>query len=144
MYICVIMNHRKMIESPDILLDLFNKYKVWRDENPIMVHDFIGKEGRSDYRERQRPLTMEGFEDFVAEIPNMPLSLDAYFANREGRYEDYVSICTYIRRQIRNDQINGGMVGIYNTSITQRLNSLVEKQETTVKVEQPLFGDDEE
>ena len=87
---------------------------------------------------------MEGFEDFVAEIPNMPLSLDAYFANREGRYEDYVSICTYIRRQIRNDQINGGMVGIYNTSITQRLNSLVEKQETTVKVEQPLFGDDEE
>lgn len=137
------MNSRKIIDSPDKLLDLFNQYKKWRDKTPIMVHDFIGKEGRPDYREKQRPLTMEGFEDFVAEIPNMPLSLDAYFANRDGRYEDYVSICSYIRRQIRNDQINGGMVGIYNTSITQRLNNLVDKSETTVKVEQPLFGDDE-
>lgn len=137
------MNSRKMIDSPDKLLDLFNQYKKWRDKTPIMVHDFIGKEGRPDYREKQRPLTMEGFEDFVAEIPNMPLSLDAYFANRDGRYEDYVSICSYIRRQIRNDQINGGMVGIYNTSITQRLNNLVDKSETTVKVEQPLFGDDD-
>lgn len=137
------MNSRKIIDNPDKLLDLFNQYKKWRDKTPIMVHDFIGKEGRPDYREKQRPLTMEGFEDFVAEIPNMPLSLDAYFANRDGRYEDYVSICSYIRRQIRNDQINGGMVGIYNTSITQRLNNLVDKSETTVKVEQPLFGDDE-
>jgi hypothetical protein len=28
---------------------------------------------------------------------------------------------------IRNDQIDGGMVGQYNPSITQRLNGLVEK-----------------
>lgn len=138
------MGAHKMIESPEILLELFNKYKLWRDKNPIMVHDFIGKEGRSDYREKQRPLTMEGFEDFVAEQPNMPLSLDAYFANREGRYNDYVSICSYIRRQIRSDQIAGGMAGIYNPSITQRLNNLVEKSESKVTVEQPLFGDDEE
>jgi hypothetical protein len=30
---------------------------------------------------------------------------------------------------IRNDQIDGGMVGQYNSSITQRLNGLVEKTE---------------
>lgn len=139
----VIMGVHKMIETPEKLLELFKQYKKWRDENPIMVHDFIGKEGRSDYREKQLPLTMEGFEDFVSEIPNMPLGLEQYFSNREGRYEDFVAICSYIKRQIRKDQINGGMVGIYNTSITQRLNNLVDKQETTLKVEQPLFGDDE-
>lgn len=138
------MGVHKMIDSPELLLELFNKYKLWRDKNPIMVHDFIGKEGRSDYREKQRPLTMEGFEDFVAEQPNMPLSLDAYFANRDNRYDDYVSICSYIRRQIRNDQIAGGMAGIYNPSITQRLNNLVEKTESKIQVEQPLFGDDED
>src|SRR5690606_19436942 len=138
------MGVHKMIDSPELLLELFNKYKLWRDKNPIMVHDFIGKEGRSDYREKQRPLTMEGFEDFVAEQPNMPLALDAYFANRDNRYDDYVSICSYIRRQIRNDQIAGGMAGIYNPSITQRLNNLVEKTESKIQVEQPLFGDDED
>jgi hypothetical protein len=34
------------------------------------------------------------------------------------------------------------MAGIYNPSITQRLNNLVEKNETKVHVEQPFFGDD--
>lgn len=138
------MGVHKMIDSPELLLELFNKYKLWRDKNPIMVHDFIGKEGRSDYREKQRPLTMEGFEDFVAEQPNMPLALEQYFSNREGRYDNFVAICSYIRRQIRNDQIAGGMAGIYNPSITQRLNNLVEKTESKIQVEQPLFGDDEE
>lgn len=138
------MGLNKLIDTPERLKELFNDYKKWRDENPIMVHDFIGKEGRSDYREKQRPLTMEGFEDYVSEIPGMPLSLDAYFANREGRYEMFVSICSWVRRQIRADQIAGGMAGIYNPSITQRLNNLVEKSESKVTVEQPLFGDDEE
>lgn len=138
------MGLNKLIDTPERLKELFNDYKKWRDENPIMVHDFIGKEGRSDYREKQRPLTMEGFEDYVSEIPGMPLSLDAYFANREERYNDYVSICSWVRRQIRADQIAGGMAGIYNPSITQRLNNLVEKSESKVTVEQPLFGDDEE
>jgi hypothetical protein len=58
------------------------------------------------------------------------------------RYGDYVSICTRIRKNIRQDQIEGGMTGIYNTSITQRLNNLTEKHEVTHR-EQPLFGDDE-
>lgn len=119
----------KIIKSPDTLKQLFKDYKAWAKSNPIMVHDFIGKEGRPDYREKERALTMEGFENFVAEIDGMPLSLDAYFANREGRYEEFVSICSYIRRIIREDQISGGMAGIYNPSITQRLNGLADKQE---------------
>ena len=47
---------------------------------------------------------------------------------------------------MRQDQIEGGMAGMYNPSITQRLNSLVEKTQTTI-IEQPLFdleGDNEE
>jgi hypothetical protein len=35
------------------------------------------------------------------------------------------------------------MAGIYNPSITQRLNNLVDKQEIA-HVEQPLFNDDED
>jgi hypothetical protein len=39
--------------------------------------------------------------------------------------------CSYIKREIRNDQISGGMVGQYNPSITQRLNNLTEKSDIT-------------
>ena len=90
------------------------------------------------YREKEVPLTMEGFEEYVADIPGMPLSLEQYFSNRDGRYEDFVAICSRIRRSIRKDQIEGGMVGQYNASITQRINGLVEKTESKVeaKVEQ--------
>ena len=57
--------------------------------------------------------------------------LGDYFSNKDNRYESYATICHYIKLSIRNDQITGGMVGIYNPSITQRLNNLVEKSDIT-------------
>jgi hypothetical protein len=38
--------------------------------------------------------------------------------------------------EIRNDQIEGGSVGQYNASITQRLNGLTDKQE--IKTEEKI------
>jgi len=58
-------------------------------------------------------------------------NLDQYFANREERYSEYVSICTRIKKAIKQDQIEGGMVGQYNASITQRLNGLTERVDQT-------------
>lgn len=133
----------KMIETPEILWQHFKDYKEWVEENPRLIEDYVGKDADRVMRKKPRALTMEGFEEFVADIPDMPMELSQYFANREGRYEAFVPICSRIKRSIREDQISGGMAGIYNPSITQRLNGLVEKSETTVTVEQPLFGDDE-
>ena len=84
---------------------------------------------------------MEGFENFVAN-EGLNQDLGDYFSNNQDRYDQYATICTRIRKSIRQDQIEGGMAGIYNTSITQRLNNLTEKHEVTHR-EQPLFGEDE-
>ncbi|HEY9701838.1 MAG TPA: hypothetical protein V6C58_05305, partial [Allocoleopsis sp.] len=51
------------------------------------------------------------------------------FEGKNESYRSYFPICSRIKREIRNEQIIGGMVGIYNPSITQRLNGLVDKQE---------------
>ena len=45
---------------------------------------------------------------------------------------------------ISGDQIQGGMAGLYNPSITQRLNGLVEKVDNTVNITPPLFPDTNE
>jgi hypothetical protein len=133
------MGRQKMIDSPQFLLELFGKYQDWVSGNPIKVHDFVGKDGDEVYRERQRPLTMEGFEIYVFE-QGFNSELSHYFSNKDDRYKDFVAICSHIRRSIRADQISGGMAGIYNPSITQRLNNLVEKiqedgsKEVTIKV----------
>jgi hypothetical protein len=54
-----------------------------------------------------------------------------YFANYEGRYSEYTTICSRIEEAIRMDQIEGGMVGQYNASITQRINALKEHTDVT-------------
>ncbi len=135
------MAKKKYIETPEKMWQLFLDYAAHTKDHPITVKDFIGPKAITVHRELQKPLTMEGFENFVAN-QGLNLSLEQYFSNTENRYEKYIAICSRIRKSIRQDQIEGGMTGIYNTSITQRLNNLTEKHEVTHR-EQPLFGDDE-
>lgn len=131
----------KMIQDPKELYAMFEQYKTWADTHPIKIEDYVGKNAKRVFREKPRAYTMEGFENFVANIDGMPQELEQYFSNREERYNDFVAICSRIRREIRQNQIEGGMAGVYNPSITQRLNGLVEKTESKVTVEQPLFDD---
>ncbi|WP_257657713.1 DNA-packaging protein [Parapedobacter lycopersici] len=120
-----------LIKSPEILWSLFEEYKEWAKNNPILIEDYVGKDADRVMRQKPRALTMEGFESFVAYNPDMPIGLQNYFANTGGAYEEFLTICSRIRTEIRSDQIEGGMAGIYNPSITQRLNGLTDKLEQT-------------
>jgi hypothetical protein len=127
------MGRPKAIETPEIMLQLFTEYCEYAKSNPIKVHDFVGKDGDEVYRLRERPLTIEGFENYCYN-QGVVSNIDRYFANTDNAYEDFRSICSRIRKTIRQDQIEGGMAGVYNPSITQRLNSLVEKSENKHEV----------
>jgi hypothetical protein len=138
------MGKNKYIETPDLLWELFTEYKTTTKANPRLKHVFVGKDGNSDYEELERPLTIEGFENYVFE-KGVINDLGDYFKNKDGRYSDYAPICSRIKQRIRQDQIEGGMVGQYNASITQRLNNLTEKLENTnLNKEVPLFPDVQE
>lgn len=135
------MGRPNKINSPEHLWELFQAYKKHTKENPFIVKDFVGKDAEMVYREKERPLTIEGFENYCADQEVIG-DLSHYFANTNGRYKRFLTICSRIRREVRSDQIEGGMAGMYNPSITQRLNNLVEKVQQTI-VEQPLFNIDE-
>lgn len=133
------MGKNKYIESPERMWELFTMYKQWVKDNPIKVQDYVGKDGDEVYREKIRPLTMEGFECFVMDNTDVTYpDLCHYFSGSNESYKNYFAVCSRIKREIRNEQVTGGMAGIYNPSITQRLNGLVEKSATdgqlTVKV----------
>ena len=135
------MGKNKYVETPEKLWEHFENYKNETKSNPIKKHVFVGKDGNADYELIERPLTVDGFEVWCWR--NEIISdLSQYFANTENRYTEYQTICSRIRKEVRNDQIEKGLAGIYNTSITQRLNGLTDKSEVTVK-EQPLFPDDQ-
>jgi hypothetical protein len=73
-----------------------------------------------------------GFRTFAAEKGQ---TVNDYFCNKGDRYSEYATICSRIEEAIRMDQIEGGMTGQYNASITQRLNNLTERVDTTTKGE---------
>jgi DNA polymerase II small subunit/DNA polymerase delta subunit B len=128
------------LDSPEQLYELFKKYKEDVKANPRIKSVFGGKEFEERAEPLERPLTMEGFEIFCWDEVGV---VEDYFMNRDKRYSEFTAICSRIRKEIREDQITGGMVGQYNASITQRLNNLKEQVEQT-NIEQPLFKLDPE
>ena len=127
------------LNNPEQLQELFDKYKADVKANPRIKSVFGGKEFEERAEPLERPLTLEGFELFCYEQIGC---VEDYFKNTDKRYNEFTPICTRIRKAIRQDQIEGGMVGQYNPSITQRLNGLTEKVESTIITEQPLFPEE--
>jgi hypothetical protein len=124
------MPKHKYIETPEKMWDLFEAYKRWCKENPRFSYSLSTKTGEATAVPLERPLTQVGFRTFAAE---KECTVNDYFCNKEGRYSEYATICARIEEAIRMDQIEGGMVGQYNASITQRLNNLTERVDTTTK-----------
>jgi len=118
------MAKHKYIETPEKLMELFESYKASRQPREIQKATAAGV--KSEFH--MPPLTMEGFEVYCYRVG---LTVEHYFRNQNGSYDDYCTICSHIKREIRTDQIEGGMVGQYNPSITQRLNGLTEKTDVT-------------
>jgi len=122
----------KNIESPEILWNHFLDYKELVKKSPIIVKDWVGKDADQVHREKEKPLSFIGFQNYLDD-QEVITDVTDYFENKDGRYSDFIRICSRIKRNIQEDQISGGMVGIYNPSITQRLNGLTDNVDLTTK-----------
>ncbi|CAL2091976.1 conserved hypothetical protein [Tenacibaculum sp. 190524A05c] len=128
------MGKNKYIETPQKMWELFTKYKEDVDSNPLTRKDWVGKDAEVVNREFTRALTMEGFECFVMNHTEITYpDLTEYFEGKNESYKDYFPICSRIRREIRKDQLEKGLAGLINPSITQRLNGLVDKKDLNHK-----------
>lgn len=120
------MGKNKYIETPEALLELFNEYKNEVKSNPRTRKVTGNKNFIISEEKLERPLTMDGFEVFCWK---KGMTVEHYFRNENDKYKKYCTICLIIKKEIRQDQIEGGMVGQYQASITQRLNGLKEQTE---------------
>ena len=134
------MHPTRIFKTPE---DLGKAWAAFKEDVKVQGEQwkrvqYVGKDGLKKEDPAKVPLTLEGFKRFCR---NNYGEVQHYFENKEGYYEEFGGICRAIREEIREDQIIGGLLSFYNPSITQRLNGLVDKQENTVTIEQPLFGD---
>jgi hypothetical protein len=118
----------KLIETPEKLMQMFEEYKTYVANNPRTKWVLSQKTAEMVPEPLRVPLTIEGFEVWAFKDYS---DVHHYFDNTDGRYSDYRTVCTHIKKEIRRDQIEGGMVGQYNPSITQRLNALKEQTDVT-------------
>ena len=130
----------KYIETPEVMYKLFNEYREQVKASSFKIIDWVGGQGKEVERKKEKPLTLEGFENYTFER-GIIADLGDYFRNKDDRYSDYATICMRIKKIIRQDQIEGGMAGIYSTSITQRLNGLVEKTENKSEITEIIIRD---
>ena len=131
------MGKKKYIETPEMMWELFLSYKKEINESPLTQKDWVGKDAKVVDREYTRALTMEGFECYVMDNSKVTYpDLTEYFEGKNESYKNYFPICSRIRREIRRDQIEKGLAGLINPSITQRLNGLTDKAQTEVNVKE--------
>ena len=135
------MHPSRIFRTPEEMYEAFKSYKNHLEMVESLKWEkvqYVGKEGLRMTDNYKLPLTLEGFEVYCYENYGQ---VSQYFENKGGYYDDFVGVCKRIRTEIRENQITGGMLGLYNPSITQRLNGLVDKQE--IKVEDETFNYDD-
>ena len=120
---------RRIFKSPDELELAWTLYKenLKEEASEWFRVQYVGKESQRMEDVYKLPYTMDGFEVFCYKNYG---EVEQYFRNKDGYYTDFVTICSHIKKEIRSNQITGGLLGVYNSSITQRLNGLTDKIQT--------------
>jgi hypothetical protein len=120
------MAKKKYIETPEKLYEIFESY----------IEDCKSRTRRIPkatvkgvvYEDHIPPLTIDGFKTYCNKNGN---DINRYWYNIDNGHSEYVTIVTRIKEEIRNDQIEGAIVGQYNNNIVARLNGLKENSDVT-------------
>jgi len=117
----------RIFQTPDELWQVFEEYVQHVQNTPLYKHE-LTKDGSVVKIPLTPPITMEGFNLFIF-YKGLGEGAHQYFENTGKAYNDFLGVVTRIREAVRNNHIAGGMVGLYNSNLTARLNGLTEKRE---------------
>tara|TARA_R110000824_G_scaffold38477_5_gene117487 strand:- start:4329 stop:4772 length:444 start_codon:yes stop_codon:yes gene_type:complete len=122
----------RIFNTPEELLEAWKGYKenLTEQNKEWLQIQYVGRNGERKADPMKVPMTLEGFKRYCRENHG---EVHNYFVNSDELYNDFNTICRAIREEIRECQIVGGLLGVYNPSITQRLNGLTEKQDISLK-----------
>lgn len=127
----------KYINSPEEMWNHFTDYVQHEAKHPLHKREYVGKDGIEVDTPLAVPITMEGFECYLAD-KGILKDLCDYKANRDGKYSDYISVMKRIASNCFVQNFKGAAVGLWNARLISMKLGLKETTETIIK-EQPLF-----
>jgi acetylglutamate kinase len=120
----------RYIQTPEKLYELFEQYTEDTKRRVRTIPKATNKGVL--YEEHVPTLTIDGFKTYANK---QGTDINRYWYNVDGTLNEYVSIVTRIKEEIRNDQVEGALVGQYQQNIVARLNNLTEKTDVTTNGE---------
>lgn len=132
---------KRKYQNADQLRNAAKSYFTWCDNNPIRGARVVKTKKATDKNIGDellpRPYTFEGL--------SLHIGINDYlqFVRDNKEREGFAEVFAWIKNTIRDNQISGGMVGIYNPNLTARLNGIAEQMQTT-EIPAPQFLQDED
>ena len=122
------MHPTRIFKKPSELNEAWQNYKKHLEQEAIKWAkvQYVGKEAQRVTDAPPMPYTFSGFKVWARREIGC---VEQYFTNQDDCYDDFIGICSHIKEEIRDNQITGGLLGVFNASITQRLNNLKEQTE---------------
>lgn len=125
-------------KTPLELAEIADKYFAWCEANPIETskrklvgakQTGKGSEAKSDETvfTAKRPYTLDGFCLF-ANIPHWPM----FKQTKKYQTKEFLTVIYAIEATIRDQQVSGAAVGIFNSNLVARLNGIADKVDNTV------------
>jgi hypothetical protein len=134
--------HKKYIESPDVLWDLFLQYLENEKNEPYIEKVFVGKDGDEKDKPIMKHISFDGFEGYLA-LNNIIQDLGDYETNKTGNYEGYPTIIARIRKVCKGKLLTAAISGVANGNVVSRYLGLKELSENkdTLKIITVKRGD---
>lgn len=130
-----------IFETPETLSNACNEYFSWCLSNPLMetvVQKIKVSRDEEEIRlvevPKMRAFTIQGLCNYI------DISVKGF--NLYEEREDFIPVTTRARQIIYNQKFEGAASGFLNANIIARDLGLVDKSESKIQVEQPLFGDE--
>ena len=118
----------KLIPTPEILYEHFEKYKEYAKSNPKQKQYFSPKSEQVVTVDMEVPLTWNGFEIYLRQN-GIIQDMEDYEKNDDGRYGEYAPIIRAIKKEIYQDKYVGAAVGQFQHNIIARDLGLIDKKE---------------
>lgn len=113
------MGLHKNIKTPEELWKLFQEFKKWLYENPLIDIQVHNKTGELIQVPKQRPLTWERFDTWIMD-KGILQDLEDYRLNTDGRYEEFKGVISRIRKEMYSNKFEGATVNMFNANIIAR------------------------
>lgn len=124
----------KIFSTPEAMLEAANEYFEHQSKQSWVKTDYKGKDNEMVEIPTSSPFTLTGLCIYLGVNTK-------YFTEFEKDCtKDFSEVITHIREVIYTQKFEGAAVGAYNGNIIARDLGLADKQENTIKTEQPLFG----